>query len=91
MVLYQDEEEDGDEEEAQAAASTRVGTPEWMAPEMFEKGTRDRSVDLYSFAVILWELLTRQRPCTGFAAAEMPGVSQRDAAGLVRTPRTMTL
>ena len=39
------------------------GTPAWMAPEML-RGSADRSskVDVWSFGIILWELLTRQVP-----------------------------
>lgn len=33
-----------------------------MAPEMIDKGEITCKADIYSFAIILWEMLTRQLP-----------------------------
>jgi serine/threonine protein kinase len=41
----------------QATLTSAVGTPWYMAPEVGE-GDYDQSVDLFSFAIILWELIT---------------------------------
>lgn len=38
------------------------GTPEWMAPEALRNDPTDESADVYSFAVILWELITLKYP-----------------------------
>jgi len=38
------------------------GTPEWMAPEALRNDHTDESSDVYSFAVILWELMTLKYP-----------------------------
>ena len=38
------------------------GTPEWMAPEALRNDPTDESADVYSFAVILWELMTLKYP-----------------------------
>ena len=47
----------------QATMTKGVGTPLWMAPELFVGGTKyGAEVDLYSFGVIMWELLTRKVP-----------------------------
>ena len=47
----------------QATMTKGVGTPLWMAPELFVGGTKyGAEVDLYSFGVILWELATRKIP-----------------------------
>jgi len=38
------------------------GTPEWMAPEVMQGVHYDEKIDVYSFGVMLTELLTRQKP-----------------------------
>jgi serine/threonine protein kinase len=43
-----------------------VGTTQWMAPELLRSSPfYDEKVDVYSFGVLLWELLTLQRPFDG--------------------------
>ncbi|OHS97147.1 TKL family protein kinase [Tritrichomonas foetus] len=40
-----------------------VGTAQWMAPEILRSSPfYDEKVDVYSFAVLLWEMLTQQQP-----------------------------
>jgi len=38
------------------------GTPEWMAPEVMEGSIYTEKIDVYSFGVLLSELVTRQMP-----------------------------
>ena len=38
------------------------GSPAWMSPELIDKGEISCKADVYSFAIILWEMLTRQLP-----------------------------
>ena len=38
------------------------GTPAWLAPEMIEQGVVSAKADVYSFGVILNEMLTREHP-----------------------------
>ena len=48
-----------------------VGTIPWAAPEFLTPGgVKARSVkgDIFSFGVILWELITRQKPWKGVSA-----------------------
>jgi serine/threonine protein kinase len=47
-----------------AASSTRLqaGTPAYMAPEQFEGCSATEKVDVFSFAVLLWECCEQQQP-----------------------------
>lgn len=42
-----------------------VGTALWMAPEVLSGNSYDEKVDVYSFAIVLYELLTRWIPFDG--------------------------
>lgn len=39
-----------------------IGTVKWMAPEAIKKAEITLQSDMYSFGVVLWELITRQKP-----------------------------
>lgn len=39
-----------------------IGTPHWMAPELFTSHDYTNKVDVYSYGIILWELLTGTYP-----------------------------
>lgn len=41
---------------------TTCGTPLWMAPEVIRKKKYDHKVDVYSYAICLWELYVRKIP-----------------------------
>ena len=43
---------------------------DWQAPEMYVRSVRSRAVDVYSFAILMWEVMTRRRPYEGFAEGE---------------------
>ncbi|XP_072039925.1 LOW QUALITY PROTEIN: uncharacterized protein [Amphiura filiformis] len=55
------------------AGSGKVrGTPAWMAPELLENATElTPKVDVYSFAIILWEMLTRDSPYEGLSVFQV--------------------
>jgi len=41
---------------------TTVGTNEWMAPEVAMQDPYDMSADVFSYAMVLYELITREKP-----------------------------
>lgn len=41
---------------------SRVGTPQWMAPEVLREESYTESADVYSFGVLVWELVTLRAP-----------------------------
>ena len=41
------------------------GTPAWMAPELFDHGEITPKADVYSFAIVLWEMVTGTLPYEG--------------------------
>ncbi|KAJ0236575.1 Protein kinase ATN1-like protein [Hirschfeldia incana] len=60
-------------EETKGFMTCEAGTYRWMAPELFsyealqngEKKNYDHKVDVYSFAIVFWELLTNKTPFKG--------------------------
>lgn len=38
-----------------------IGTPAWMAPEVYTESNYTNKVDVYSYGILLWELLTDQK------------------------------
>lgn len=45
--------------------TANIGTPHWMAPEILQSGHYTNKVDVFSYAVILWEMLTEDLPFKG--------------------------
>jgi len=45
--------------------SGRIGTPHWMAPEILKGGNYEESADVYSYGMILWEILSLEIPYFG--------------------------
>ncbi|XP_071721209.1 uncharacterized protein [Rutidosis leptorrhynchoides] len=41
---------------------TGKGTPQWMAPEILRNGKADEKSDVYSYGVVLWEIITEKIP-----------------------------
>lgn len=45
------------------------GSAAWMAPEVFEGPTYTEKCDVFSWAIILWEVLSREQPFKDLGAA----------------------
>lgn len=56
------------------------GTPEWMAPEILRNEPSDEKCDVYSYGVVLFELVTNQEPWNSLNPMQV-GRWERGAAG----------
>ncbi|RLN90555.1 hypothetical protein BBJ28_00012310 [Nothophytophthora sp. Chile5] len=54
------------------ASYTWVGTPFWAAPEVIRHEPYDDKADVYSFAIVLWELVERKDPYDHLNAFQVP-------------------
>ncbi|OHS93459.1 TKL family protein kinase [Tritrichomonas foetus] len=48
-----------------------IGTPHWMAPELFTTHDYTNKVDVYSYGILLWELLTGTYPFRGLNSVQI--------------------
>lgn len=46
----------------QTFMTNNKGSAAWMAPEVFESSTYSEKCDIFSWGIILWEVLTRRKP-----------------------------
>jgi tRNA A-37 threonylcarbamoyl transferase component Bud32 len=46
---------------------SRVGTPQWTAPEILREESYDEMADVWSFGVVCWELVTLEVPFVGIS------------------------
>ncbi|KAF1327667.1 Tkl/drk protein kinase, partial [Globisporangium splendens] len=51
---------------------TFVGTPFWAAPEVIRHENYDEKADVYSYAIVLWELVERKDPYESLNAFQVP-------------------
>ena len=49
-----------------------VGNPIWSAPEIFASGPISEKVDVYSFGIVLWEVITLEAPYQDFPLKGLP-------------------
>jgi len=57
--------------------TNNLGSVFWMAPEMFQDSSYDNSVDVYAFGIVLWELLTMQKPYSNVKGWDVPKLVER--------------
>jgi serine/threonine protein kinase len=57
--------------EEEGPLTHRIGTPSWTAPEMFMPAAYTPKVDVYSYAIILFELVTDSLPHRGIKPNEI--------------------
>lgn len=48
-----------------------VGTPLWMAPELFDEGCCNKTTDIYAISIVLWEIAARKLPYEGKNQVQM--------------------
>lgn len=50
---------------------TFCGTPYWTAPEIIRQEPYTEKADVYSYGIVLWELITAQEPYSGMESMEV--------------------
>uniref|UniRef100_A0A2N9I0Y1 Protein kinase domain-containing protein n=1 Tax=Fagus sylvatica TaxID=28930 RepID=A0A2N9I0Y1_FAGSY len=55
------------------SSKSTAGSPEWMAPEVLRNEPSNEKCDVYSFGVILWELVTLTKPWSGMNPMQVVG------------------
>jgi len=56
-----------------AMLSTRCGSPAWSAPEVLRGEPYDEKADVFSYGIVLWEVITRSPPYRGMNPMQVIG------------------
>jgi len=56
-----------------AMLSTRCGSPAWSAPEVLRGEPYDEKADVFSYGIVLWEIITRNPPYMGMNPMQVIG------------------
>ncbi|KAL2459329.1 PAS domain-containing protein tyrosine kinase family protein [Forsythia ovata] len=59
--------------ETYLTTKTGKGTPQWMAPEVLRNEPSDEKADVYSYGVILWEIVTQKIPWDNLNSMQVIG------------------
>lgn len=51
--------------------NSQAGTPSYMAPELYLNRPYNKSVDVYAFGIVLWEIISKVRPFLGLSVPEI--------------------
>ena len=60
--------------DGESTMNSRTTNPRWLAPVVLRDGRSSRASDVFSFAIIMWEMLTWQIPYTGYFSLQVRGV-----------------
>ncbi|OMJ96304.1 hypothetical protein SteCoe_32 [Stentor coeruleus] len=58
-------------EEEEARLTVRMGTCHWMAPEVMNSEPYSLAADVYSFGIVVWEIVARETPYRGMNSIDI--------------------